>query len=98
MNANENASSKKSGKSGWLAGGVLMVAAALAITFAVRSAPAKPAVEPPSHAQNVPNAAANQRELDYLRALGANIPLAAPNAAANQRELDYLRALGVNIP
>jgi len=74
MNANQNATSKKSGKGGWWVGGALMVAAALAITFAVHSAPAKPAVEPPSNAQNVPNAAANQRELDYLRALGVDIP------------------------
>ena len=107
MNANKNASSKKSGKSGWLVGGVLMVAAALAITFAVRSAPAKPAVEPPSGAQTVPDAAANQRDLDYLRALGADIPLPANGQsnhtqalhdAANQRELDYLRALGADVP
>ena len=74
MNANKNATSKKSGKSVWWMGGALMVAAALAITFAVRSAPAKPAAEPPSHVQSVPDAAANQRALDYLRALGANIP------------------------
>ena len=98
MNASKNDTSKKSGKSAWLAGGALMVAAALAITFALRSAPAKPAAEPPSHVQSVPNAAANARELDYLRALGANIPLAALNGVANQRELDYLRALGANIP
>jgi len=97
MNANKNATSKKSGKGGWWVGGALMVAAALAITFAVRSAPAKPAAEPPSLAQGVSNAAANQRALDNLRALGANIPQGVPDAA-NQRALDYLRALGVNIP
>jgi hypothetical protein len=102
MNASKYATSKKLDKSVWLAGVALMVAAALAITFAARSAPAKPAAEPPTHAQNVPDAAANQRELDHLRALGANIPLAGPELAApdtaNQRELDYLRALGANIP
>src|SRR5689334_6845374 len=110
MNASKNATSKMSGMSAWLAGSALMVTTALAITFAVRSVPAKPAAEPPSHVQSVPNPAANERELDYLRALGVNIPLSAPdaappryaqnvaNAAANERELDYLRALGVNIP
>jgi len=107
MKANKNATSKKSGKGGWWVGGALMVAAALAITFAVRSAPAKPAAEPPSLAQGVSNAAANQRALDNLRALGANIPVPGHGEtansqilqdAANQRALDNLRALGVNIP
>ena len=74
MNANKNAASKKSGKSVWWVGGALMVAAALAITFAVRSAPAKPEAEPSNHVQSVPDAAANQRALDHLRALGVNIP------------------------
>ena len=107
MNTNQNAASKKSGKGGWWVGGALMLAAALAIAFAVRSAPAKPVAEPPSHVQSVPDAAANQRALDNLRALGANVPVQAHGEtndaralqdAANQRELDHLRALGANVP
>ena len=86
MNAKQIGISSKNGnsKSGWLVGGVLMVAAALAITFALRSAPAKPAAEPPSVAQSVPNAAA-QGVLGYIAAHegnSANAIQPVPDAAA----------------
>jgi hypothetical protein len=74
MHTSQNTTSKKSSQSAWVAAGALMLAAALAITFAVRGAPTHATVTPSSRAQNVLAAAANQRELDYLRALGANIP------------------------
>ena len=85
--------SNKVGKGSWLLGGTLVVAAALAISFAIRSAPPKPAVEPPSRPQTVPDASA-QGVLGYIQAHegnGANSVQIVPDA--NSRAvLAYLNA------
>jgi hypothetical protein len=76
MTAKQNELSRNTGagsvrKSGWVMGGALVIAAALAISFAIRGAPAKPAAEPARMVQSVPDASV-QSVAAYIQAHQGN--------------------------
>ncbi len=102
MNANLNRHSSKNGRAGsgaWLTGAALIISAALAITVAVRNAPARPAAEPPSRAQSVPDAN-TKAVLDYLQVHAAvdTSPVQVAPDANTKAVMDYLRAHGYGQP
>jgi hypothetical protein len=79
MNTNTHQLRSKKSTAIWWLGGALILATALAITFAIAEAPTKAAAEPPSRPQQVPDAA-SQGVNSYLRAHAAD-PLTAKQIA-----------------
>ena len=95
MNTKLNENNSKTGSSprGWFMGGVLTIAAVAAITLAARSAPGKPAAEPPS-APLVAQNASMQSVAAYIAAHegdSANAVQSVPDASA-QGVAAYLAA------
>src|SRR5258708_4068280 len=97
-NHNELSSKNSSGsarKGGWLMGGALAIAAAIGLTLVIRNGSAKPAAEPVSIVQSVPDAAA-QGVQGYIQAHQGNSSLSVQVVpdAGSQGVAGYISAHG----